>query len=80
MLVLGVKTKVIDGQLYGVGFRKCIDMPVTPLQGHHANVHTGQAGLALERAGHAFVPSYNFPFTPWENCAEFATYLPLPLD
>lgn len=83
MLVLGAEVEFLeDGPFgpgpYAVGWRKCIDMPVTPLRGHHSNVHMGQAGIALEAAGHAFVPSSNFP-TPWEDCASFATFLPLPL-
>lgn len=87
MLVLGVQAEFLtvegdsvpwDG-LYAVGFRKCIDMPITPLRGHHANVHMGQAGMALEGAGNAFVPSYNFPHTEWDNCADLADDLPVPL-
>lgn len=82
MLVLGVEVEFLeDGSEgpgpYVTGFRKCIDMPVTPLRGHHANVHTGQAGMALEGAGHAFVPSYNFAFTPWDSCADLADDLPV---
>lgn len=79
MLVLGVEYEVIDGFLFAVDFRKCIDMPVVTNRGHHANVHTGRAGMALEAAGHAFVPSFNFPFTPWESCADLEADLPINL-
>lgn len=32
---------------YLTAMRRCVDMPVTPLQGHHDNVHRGPGGAGL---------------------------------
>ncbi len=58
---------------YVLAIRRCIDLPVTPLQGHHANVHEGRAAEGLANAGHAVAPVA--PLTPYADCAAFETAL-----
>jgi hypothetical protein len=69
-----------DGEgLYLLGWRRCIDLPVVPLQAHHRTIHTGNAGgQLLDRAGHVVIPSAGL--APWENCADFETWLPLRVE
>jgi hypothetical protein len=69
-----------DGEgLYLVGWRRCIDLPVVPLQAHHRTIHTGNAGIQLlDRAGHVVIPSAGL--APWEDCADFETWLPLRVE
>jgi hypothetical protein len=72
MLVLHVEGE--EGQeTYG----KCVDLAGGRhnSHAHHGTVHQGPAGDALERAGHATVPTRGegpFAGIPWTNCAEFA--------
>ncbi len=61
-----------DG-LYVTAIRRCIDLPVTPLQGHHENVHEGPGGAGLQNAGHAVAPVA--PLTPYADCAAFEAAL-----
>jgi hypothetical protein len=81
MLVQRPVVDVIDGTLYLVGFRKCVDLASgreVPLNAHHDHIHTGRAGQALfEHAGHAVVPAA--PLTPWANCAALQAALPIPV-
>lgn len=69
MLVLGVEYAQ-DGE--PIGFRKCVDLAAgraLPLGAHHAHAHTGNAGEALSKAGHAVVPTA--PLWPEvHNCAD----------
>lgn len=63
MLVLGVEYTAGAP----TGFRKCIDLAAgkpVPLNAHHAHMHMGTAGEALEGAGHAVVPTLRIA-----NCA-----------
>jgi hypothetical protein len=82
MLLIHPEVAVVDGALWLVGFRQCVDLaggnPV-PNHAHHRNLHlpTGSANAALTRAGHAVVPGA--PLTPWDGCSAFAEDLPLPL-
>jgi hypothetical protein len=49
---------------------------------HHENVHFGQAGQALENAGHRVVPAEPFwddDFDRWSNCAELEEFGEVPL-
>lgn len=61
--------------VYATGFRRCTDLPAVPLTAHHASLHTGAAGEALQRAGHAVLPAA--PLTPWSSCAELEEALPI---
>lgn len=61
--------------VYATGFRRCTDLPAVPLTAHHASLHTGAAGEALQRAGHAVLPAA--PLTPWASCAELEEALPI---
>lgn len=71
-----------------VGFRKCVDLAANkpvPLHAHHEHLHFGDSGVSFGGAsGHVVVPTAPFPApfddpVPWSNCAEFATFLPLPI-
>lgn len=76
MLLIGIEIE--DGAL--VGFRKCVDLAnnrAVPNNAHHAGIHTGAAGAALQGAGHAVVPGA--PLTPWADCAALNAALPIPL-
>jgi len=69
VLVLGI---TLDETGEPSGFRKCIDLAAgrhLPLTAHHATVHTGRAGEALWKAGHAVAPTA--PLWPEvRNCAD----------
>jgi hypothetical protein len=77
MLVLGLQFG--PGGPFGddgpVGYRKCVDVAAgkaLPLHAHHGGLHTGRAGEALDKAGHAAVPTA--PLSPFEDCAHLATF------
>jgi hypothetical protein len=67
VLVLGFEFfGVVDG-VPQFTFRKCVDLAggrALTNNAHHATVHTGMAGAALQRAGHVVIPTFDFP-----NCA-----------
>ncbi|MFI7482118.1 hypothetical protein ACH9EU_06835 [Kocuria sp. M1R5S2] len=68
MLVLGLQVDALGNP---VGFRKCVDLAggqALDISVHHRTVHTGKAGAALRKAGHAVVPAA--PLTPFRNCAD----------
>lgn len=52
---------------YVTAIRRCVDLPVTPLRAHHANVHQGPGGDGLAHAGHAIAPIK--PLGQLANCA-----------
>ncbi len=68
ILLLGLQ---FDDSGEPVGFRKCVDIAGGRKNdhAHHTTLHQGRAGVALQRAGHAIVPTADL--TPWANCAEF---------
>lgn len=72
---------MLDGVPALLGVRKCIDLAnnqALPLHSHHDHIHFGSAGVSFGGpAGHAVTAGA--PFAPWADCADFATYLPLPL-
>jgi hypothetical protein len=64
-------------------YRKCIDLPSgrgNSWKAHHYGIHTGTAGRALARAGHAVVPTNELiggaPFLP-ANCADVDRWVDL---
>lgn len=59
--------RVSSEGFYVTAIRRCVDLPVTPLRAHHANVHQGPGGDGLANAGHAIAPVA--PFGELENCA-----------
>ena len=65
-----------------VGFNKCVDLAANQalrLNAHHAHIHTGGTGVSFGgESGHAVAPVA--PLTPWTDCADFETYLPLPVN
>jgi hypothetical protein len=83
MLVLHLEVELIGGVPHAVGFHRCVDLAGgrnVPLNAHHAHIHTGAAGGALQSAGHATVPTA--PLTGWANCAELEAELaegPIPV-
>lgn len=88
MLVQSPEIGLIDGVPHLVGFRKCVDLAgnqSVPLHAHHEQLHFGDSGVSFGgESGHAVVPAAPFPSPffdplPWSNCAEFETFLPLPI-
>ncbi len=79
MMVHQPEFEVVDGNLFVVGWRRCVDLAAgrsVPLHSHHAHLHVGTAGGALtHNAGIDVVPGA--PLTPWLNCAELAAALPI---
>jgi hypothetical protein len=72
VLLLGLQ---FDGEGEVIGFRTCVDLAngrALRINAHHDHLHTGRAGAAVARAGHAVVP--NSPLTPWNDCAELKAY------
>ena len=68
------------GDLVIDSYRRCVDLPVTPLQAHHSSIHQGQAaaGLATGNPGqgtHLVLPVAPFPGIPFEDCASFEAFV-----
>lgn len=84
----------VDGVLHLVGYRKCVDLAnneTVPLHAHHERLHFGDSGVSLNfetfesQSGNVVIPAAPFPepffpAVPWNNCEDFATFLPLPLE
>jgi hypothetical protein len=71
MLVLGVEYDEVTEE--PIGYQRCIDLAgnnTLPLRSQHEHVHFGQAGVALDAAGHAVVPGGPAFGLPWTNCEE----------
>jgi hypothetical protein len=69
LLVLGLQ--VDSGGNYSI--HKCVELAngrALKNNAHHDNLHTGRAGQAMARAGHAVIPTAPLPSVPWSNCAE----------
>lgn len=88
MLVQRPEIGVIEGVPHLVGFRKCVDLAsnkAVPLHAHHDHLHFGDSGVSFGgQSGHVVIPTAPFPSPffdplPWSNCADFATFLPLPI-
>lgn len=89
MLLQRPEVGVIDGVLHLVGVRKCVDLAgnrKVPLHAHHEHLHFGDSGVSFDgQSGHVVIPAAPFgsPLfdpVPWSNCAEFVTFLPLPIE
>lgn len=68
MLILGLE---LDERGSPTGFRKCVDIAANrpvPLHAHHAGLHTGRAGTALQEAGHYTLATA--PLDDWDDCAD----------
>lgn len=87
MLVQRPEIGVIEGVPHLVGYRKCVDLAgnkAVPLHAHHEHLHFGDSGVSFDgQSGHVVIPAAPFPSpfgsVPWSNCADFATFLPLPI-
>jgi hypothetical protein len=65
-----------DGTVYFVRpeYRKCVDLAANrtvPLHAHHAGIHTGRAGWALNANTKNFVIP-TAPLSFWDDCADLA--------
>jgi hypothetical protein len=89
MLLQRPEIGVIDGVPHLVGVRQCVDLAgnkTVPLHAHHEQLHFGDTGVSFDgESGHVVIPAAPFPSPffdplPWSNCAEFLSFLPLPLE
>lgn len=88
MLLQRPEIGLIDGVPHLVDYRKCVDLAdngSVPLHAHHERLHFGTSGVSFDgSSGHVVIPGAPFPApffdpVPWEDCASFATVLPLPI-
>lgn len=78
VLVLGAETDATGRVL--LGYRKCVDVAANkalPLNAQHEHIHFGRAGIALEHAGHAFIPVAPAFNLPWTDCASLIDFFGL---
>lgn len=82
MLLQRPEIGFIDGVPHLVGVRKCVDLAgnrAVPLHAHHDRLHFGSSGVSFGGpSGHVVIPTA--PLTPWNDCEQFLTFLPLDIS